>query len=389
MKFSYISHSTAIPSRRAHGVQMMRACHAFVKQGADVRLLLPRGQKTPLCELGDFASVWDFYGIEPNFEIKHLPVGLYRSRRRFDIYTAVALLYALQRRDRLIYTRCLDIAFLTTRLGFSTVCETQTFAGFGGDKYNRLLPHWIQLVKNRPRRAAMVAATRVDAEEYIKLGFPSDRMLVVANGVNPQDFELAVSKQSLRDALSLPQSKLIVCYSGDLDEDKGIYEFLRCAQLHPDLMFLVVGGEPDDIAACQAFVQERHLGNVRFAGYVPHFLVPRYLLASDILVMPQIAHPKTDFPRSALKMFDYLASGRPIVSTDFPTVREIFAHKHNAFLVPPTGSESLALGIRYLLNHSDLAETLAQRATQDVQQYSWENRARRILTWVREIFNVL
>ena len=388
MRLSYVGHSTAIPSRRAHGVQMMRACHALVRQGADLRLLLPWGQLMQLRDLGDFASVWEFYGIEPSFEIRRLPVPLLPGPCRFDLYAAVSLLYALGRRDRLLYTRCLDIAVVAARLGYRTVCESQSFAGFGGDKHNPMLRRWLELVKLRPRRIAMVFATRVDAAEYAAVGFPSERGLVVANGVEPGDFELAESKQALREALRLPQSSPIVCYSGDLHADKGIFEYLGCASRHPDATFLVVGGEPGDVDAARAHAQDRGLDNVRFVGFVPHFQVPRYLLASDLLVMPQVPHERTDFPRSALKMFDYLASGRPIVSTDFPTVREVFVHARNAWLVPPAGHDSLAAGIRHLRDHPELAAGLGAQARLDARQYSWDTRARRILGWVETAFDL-
>jgi glycosyltransferase involved in cell wall biosynthesis len=367
---------------------MMRACDALVRQGADLRLLLPRGQRMQLRELGDYASVWEFYGIEPSFEIRRLAVPLLRAPRRFDLYTAVSLLYALERHDRLVYTRCLDIAVVAARLGYRTVCECQSFAGFGGDGRNPVLPRWLELVKLRPRRVAMVFATRVDADDYAALGFATERGLVVANGVEPGDFELAESKPALREVLRLPQSSLIVCYSGDLHEDKGIFEYLACASRHPDATFLVVGGEPADLDAARAHARDRGLDNVRFVGYVPHFEVPRYLLASDLLVMPQMPHPRTDFPRSALKMFDYLASGRPIVSTDFATVREVFSHGRNAWLVPPAGSDSLAAGIRHLRDHPQLAAALGAQARLDARQYSWDTRARRILGWVHSAFDL-
>jgi glycosyltransferase involved in cell wall biosynthesis len=386
MKLSYVGHSTAIPSRRAHGVQIMQACRALAGQGVSVRLILPRGQRVALSDLGNFASVWDFYGIAPAFEIKRLTVPP-RIGRRYDIYASLALIHALRRRDRLIYTRCLDIAYRTACLGFPTVFECQTFAGFGGDRYNPLLSPWLRLVNRRPRRVALVCATRVDACEYERHGVPADRLSVASNGVDPRAFDVALSREDLRRALDLPVSARMACYSGELDENKGVLQYLKCAALLPDVTFLTVGGEPEHLARCRAFVAEHRLENVRFAGYVPHFQVPRYLLASDVLVMPQIANPKTDFPRSALKVFDYLASGRPIVCADFPTIREVL-HDGNAILVPPTGAESLACGIRHALGHPDAAEALGRRAREDAEHFSWDNRANRILAWVCRLFDL-
>jgi len=173
---------------------------------------------------------------------------------------------------------------------------------------------------------------------------------------------------------------------GHLYEGRGIEQLLECARLLEQPFFLIVGGETHDIERCKAVAQALGLSNVKFVGFVHQCEVPAYLLASDILVMPYTKATPSHEYMSPMKMFDYLASGRAIVATDFPVVREVLHDRQNAVIVPPGNGGDLASGIQWLLDHPKSAEKLGDRARRDAEQYSWENRVRRIVTWMREMF---
>ena len=89
-----------------------------------------------------------------------------------------------------------------------------------------------------------------------------------------------------------------------------------------------------------------------------------------------------------MKVFDYMATGRPIIATDHQTVREVLQHKHNAFLVPPQSGRELALGIQWLIDHPTFASKLGKQARQDCEHYTWPNRIRRISRWLKEQLGV-
>ena len=234
----------------------------------------------------------------------------------------------------------------------------------------------------------MVVTTRATARAYEERGVPPERLLVAPNGVDVQRFMPVTSVAALRGSLGLPQSKTIVGFCGHLYEGRGIEELLECARLLDQVLFLLVGGEPGDVDKYRSLAQRLNVPNVRFIGFVPYADVPTYLLASDILVMPYTTATSTHKYMSPMKMFDYLASGRLIVATDFPIVREILHDRRNAILVPPNSGQALAAGIQWLLDHPEVAAGLGEQARRDAQQYSWDNRARRIVTWCGEMFHV-
>jgi hypothetical protein len=79
-----------------------------------------------------------------------------------------------------------------------------------------------------------------------------------------------------------------------------------------------------------------------------------------------------------LKLFFYMAAGRPIIAGDTPDVREILRHGENAFLCRPDSPEALFDGISTLAADASLAAALAAQARLDSRQFTWAARADRI-----------
>jgi len=81
---------------------------------------------------------------------------------------------------------------------------------------------------------------------------------------------------------------------------------------------------------------------------------------------------------SPLKMFEYMASQRPIVATNLPSTREVL-NENNAVLVEPDDSEKLAKGIKKVLDNKELSQKIAEQAYLDVKKYTWEKRVKDII----------
>jgi glycosyltransferase involved in cell wall biosynthesis len=188
-----------------------------------------------------------------------------------------------------------------------------------------------------------------------------------------------MDKTDARRRLGLSEEGPWIVHSGHIYPGRGAEELVEAAVLLPGFQVLFVGGKPPDIERVRSRVERLGLADrIRFAGTVPHRDVPMYLWAADILVMPYTSRTPTFRSMSPLKMFEYLAAGRPILATDFPVIREIL-NSDNAALVPPDSAEALAEGIRALLADQDRRERLAAQACRDAGAYAWEARARGIL----------
>jgi glycosyltransferase involved in cell wall biosynthesis len=84
---------------------------------------------------------------------------------------------------------------------------------------------------------------------------------------------------------------------------------------------------------------------------------------------------------SPLKMFEYMASQRPVISSDLPSVRDVFNEKNCVFCRPDDPAD-LAKKIAMILAKPDLAEKISQQAYQDVKFYTWEKRAAKIINFI-------
>jgi glycosyltransferase involved in cell wall biosynthesis len=385
LKMAFMTLTASIPSRQANAVSMMNNCSQFARRGLDLELIVPRGQIKSSDILPKGNTIWEFYAVPEDFKITHLPRPFFCKYPGNVGYTMLAVSYAVLRGKSLVYSRHIELAYLAAIYGRISIFESHNYL-----KVNRhpILPHWIRMLRNPARRIAMVVTTHAGARAYEAMGVPQERMLVAPNGVDVKRFLLSGSRVALKNSFGLPKSKTIVGFCGHLYKGRGIEELLQCARLLDRIYFLIVGGEPDDIHRCSSLAQDLGLSNVRFTGFVPQSSVPSYLLASDILVMPYTRATFLHDYVSPMKMFEYLASGRPVVATDLPIFREVLHDGHNAVLVPPDSGQALASGIQWLLDHPESARKLGEQARRDAEQYSWENRVRRIVSWFREMFHV-
>jgi glycosyltransferase involved in cell wall biosynthesis len=162
---------------------------------------------------------------------------------------------------------------------------------------------------------------------------------------------------------------------------KGVDVLLEAIARTPDATGLIVGGhsaEPD--LERTKLVAER-LGiaaRVTFTGLVEPMRVPELLTQADVLALPNPASAISTRYTSPLKLFEYMAARRPIVSSDLPSIREVLRDGVNALLVPPGDPVALSNAITRLFNDQALAARLADAAFEQVPNYSWERRAERL-----------
>ena len=228
-----------------------------------------------------------------------------------------------------------------------------------------------------------IFVTRHLADMYQKkYGLKNAQIVVAPDGVDLEIFDINISKEDARKKLNLPQNKKIIGYCGrfkTMGEDKGFFDILESLKYLPETtIFVAMGGKPHHVLEFQKISEDMSVGNrVIFRGHEVQSTVTLYQKAFDLLLMP---FPKTthySYYMSPMKMFEYMASKRPIVSSDLPSIREIL-NENNAVLTESENPKSLAEGIKNVLDNPEFAQKLANQAYEDVKQYTWEKRAEHI-----------
>jgi glycosyltransferase involved in cell wall biosynthesis len=207
--------------------------------------------------------------------------------------------------------------------------------------------------------------------------------MVGPNGVDFERFEGLPGPQAARRQLNLSEALTVVC-TGHLYAGRGVELFVEIASRLPEANFLWVGGRPKDVEAWKAKTAEMGIANITFTGFIPNIELPLYQAAGDILLMPygrvitgSSGGDSSEYC-SPMKMFDYLAAGRAIVTSDLPVFYEVLNEK-NAVFCPPDDVPSWTAAVRDLLEDSARREALSSQARQDSLKYSWTERAGRAL----------
>ncbi|MEK9147905.1 MAG: glycosyltransferase family 4 protein, partial [Patescibacteria group bacterium] len=118
---------------------------------------------------------------------------------------------------------------------------------------------------------------------------------------------------------------------------------------------------------------------IRFVGHRPWAEIPLWLKAADVLVLPNTGRMRvSQYYTSPMKLFEYMASGRPIVASDIPSIREI-VDETMVFFATADDPESFAQVIQQTLNRPGEARSRVEKSLAEVKKYTWDNRATRLL----------
>jgi glycosyltransferase involved in cell wall biosynthesis len=361
-----------IPSDIANSIQTMKSSQALSKLGNEVTLLVP-GRAG--------GSIWPVlarqYGLTSPFQViwlRPLPV-----MPRL-LFMAQAVWRARTTGADLVYTRLPQAAVLALLLGLPVVMEihappTGTFG-----------PIWYKLFARLPGQRRVISITHAllnVLKRDFGIVFKQGEAVVGPNGVDFDRFEeLPVPKEARRQ-LNLSEALTVVC-TGHLYAGRGVELFVEIARALPEANFLWVGGRPKDVDAWKAKTEEMGIANIKFTGFIPNIELPLFQAAADILLMPygriitgSSGGDSSEYC-SPMKMFDYLAAGRAIVTSDLPVFHEVL-NERNAVFCPPEDTQAWVAAIRGLLDDLIRREALGRQAKADSRQYSWTERAKRAL----------
>ena len=388
------------PATLACTIQQMAMCEAFARNGADVWLVSPHYSDMPRKATPDIQS---FYNVDHIFDIHFLPSLLSLSKPLLDgkkriripfiggfsvlFFTwmwALKMLFsgALDERT-LIYSRSVNIAIVFLKLKKTMARKkplTLVFEVHSLDQ-QRPVKYFHQLLRHSDALVCISYALRSALVE--KFGLQSERILVAPDGVKKSSLALSgLTKAEARLKLGLPD-KRIALYTGQLLPGKGAEVFVEAASLiDEDVIFLLVGGHGDYLSRLQKQVNKNKLENVILTGFQPPAQIPIYLAAADVLVLPATGGHDISAYTSPLKLFEYMASRRPIVAGDLPVLKEILTDRENALFFAERDARDCADKVKLVLHDKNLAAYLAEKAFQQVQQFTWDARANDILNFI-------
>ncbi|MDC9596841.1 glycosyltransferase family 4 protein [Xenorhabdus anantnagensis] len=388
MKIAYID-PYPVPDYRVASLQILQNVDAFARQGYRVYLITPKGQ----------SQVEDILGrsLPPSVEL----IALHNIRRKWYFPLNTQKLFDLQVSRWLkeyqvdaLFTRNLKMAnyllrnhpdiphFFESHEVFSqSFKESHDLLNRKNQrKYHKLREMEQQVYDSSKAIFALTSLLREDIYKQYSVTTP---IVVASDGVDILAVELAKQTLSNRDLKSIPPKKVL--YLGSLHRWKGVPTVMKAMSYLDNIELNIAGGTTEQIERLQQIAEQIGVSDkVNFLGFIQPRKRFQVIADSDICVLPLTKTSIGSRYTSPLKLFEYMAMGKPVVISDFPSIRD--AVDENAVnFADSENAESFAEQIQWLINHPDEMMAKVDHSQRLVtERFNWDQRAKLIMTVISE-----
>lgn len=383
-----------LPKPEAHLVQSTNAANAAANLGYStvlvypdkgkkalnpVNLILPfRPRKTP-------EKIRKFYNLQEKLKISPLPMPfpIDHIKTKFTNSNTIATKYYfpfhILPKTKIVHSRDWNFIEAAVKNGIPAIYEHH---------HHEDKPFAQEIVKNPLFQISVTVADTV-RESMIANGIPPEKVVKLHNGYNRLFMERhpEAAAEWRKKLLKNGREKLVV-YSGALEQFKGIDILIEVAKELPQVQFVCAGGKDNKVKHYQQLAQENQVENITFLGFILQQELASLLQAADILAHPHCSGKAATFT-SPLKLFDYFASGTPIVATRIISLREFENTKAIAAWCEPDNPIEFTTSIKQVLETHPRKMNGYSDSVDFVKQFSWENRAAKIISYVDESFRPL
>lgn len=230
----------------------------------------------------------------------------------------------------------------------------------------------------------IIAVTLGIKREIIqKYGVESNKIFVIQNGANLSLFK-PMAQNLCRNKLGLNQNDKYICYVGNLAPWQGVEYLIKAAPLilekENKINFIIIGDGILGNDLRRAVKNSNFFDKFLFTGKVPYEKVPGYINSSDVCVAPFIRARNERIGLSPLKIYEYLACGKPVVASDIEGVGSFLRETKSGIAVEPENHEKLADGLIELLQKENMAKEMGRNGREIViKKHGWDNVAKQVM----------
>ena len=318
-KINYV-HFSSIPSSLPSSLQVIKTCESFSKNNYDVTLIKPgTGNKT--------VSITKYYGLKNKVNIKEFSsIDSFPQGLKFYLYCFYCLIFILKIKNSITISRSYFICYLLLLFRQNVILEIHHDT-IGESRVTKFILNHLNFF-NKKNLLNVVAITK-----SVK------KLFVDKYKVKPNKITVLPSGSSIR-INSKPNfnynKRLKIGYFGSLSTSKGINTIIKLSKIDKDNDYYIYGGSKNEIENLR---KKNMNNNLYFKDNVPYTKLPKIMIGMDILTIPYTNHIKSagevdDISKytSPLKLFDYLAVGKMIISSDLKVLREVISPNNAVFI---------------------------------------------------------
>ena len=383
IKIVYFS-DARIPSEMANSVSITNLCNAFTELGVDTNLVKPWRFRNRNINSDD---IFKIYGIKNKFNIVDTP---YIDLSVFENILPNLILRPVNYLTKRIWQKYIadfivnkfspDVIHMRNNIPFALNHLAKKNRLVLLEFYDEPSKFYLDIYKKSivgNKKLILTAITSNLADQISEL-FQIDRKIIQISpsGVDKSRFS--------KHILNFNKIRKTIMYIGSLHSNRGIDSFILASKHVNEHDFLIVGGTEQDSDKLKVKFNLNNKSNLKFVSHQTHSKISDYYNNADILILPMTSNQShTRLYSSPNKLFEYMASGKPIIASDLPSINEVVTHNHSALLFKPDDSNDLTKKIYKLVNNKKLAEKLSLNSLNLVDNYTWQTKARNMLDLIK------
>jgi len=370
-KIYYIAHCR-FPSERAHAIQIAKMVEAMRLEGVDVELVLPKrpNQITQSPEA--------YYSLKTSLPANYLPIlNLYRLGKLGYFFSGLSFvfsywLFILGRRRHgeqfSLYTIDMD--------QFSLVGVSFIKAPFIIEVHDAKRKSWV-FGRMFARAERIVAINNINKREIVKnFNLEETKVIVAPNGIDLELFSKNVSVEAWRREWHISKDRPFVLYVGKCYDWKGLDIFDKALTALPEVNFGFVGCTKAEVEALTG--RKFDFKNALFFGQRPYSEMPYWMRSADLLLVIGTKKNKYSYLHTSLmKLFEYIATGVPVLAADTPAIKDMISEKE-VFFYETDNTQSFVMKVKEILNNPELAKNIYCQAKLISPRFSWQSRVKLI-----------
>ena len=374
LNIAYLSDSF-IPSTRANTVHVIKMCAAFAESGVETTL---------------YCNYEKDFKVEDIFKKYNVRVKYNLIAEKAKITGKLKMLEYARKKAKDVERQKPDVCYGRSLLALFLLRNRLPFIYESHIRPNRKLFLFLEkaILRNKNRVKLVVISENLK-QEYLKLfSFLHDEDIVVLHDGADEVLSKPDHEKVPIELRKAHEKGVTIGYIGHLYPGKCMETLIPVAKTLPNRYFHIVGGTEEWISHWKDECKKERIDNIVFYGYIDNAAVNACYDNIDVVVLPFSngiyfnKDKKDDIGKwiSPLKLFEAMANGKAIISSDLPSIEEVIDNDYDGLLIPAADIEGWKEAIEFLCTNVEKRSILGINAKAKLKsQYTWKHRAETII----------